>query len=125
MDLDSWFRREMASAEERLLRGEEREAVLQDLSKHFEEKYGEAGDTAGSNERQEMRQRSPALSAGVGRATRRVNEDDDADAIVIVGEICTPIASRHPRTRTAASPHSTRFGRLGAADRRCTPRQRT
>ena len=36
-----------------------------------------------------MRLRSPALSADVGRATRRVNEDDDADAIVIVGEICT------------------------------------
>ncbi len=36
-----------------------------------------------------------------------------------------PVASRHPRTRAAASPHSTRFGRLGAVDRRCTPRQRT
>ena len=32
-----------------------------------------------------MRQRSPALSADVGRATRRVNEDDDADAIAICG----------------------------------------
>ena len=49
MDLDSWFRREMASAEERVLRGEEPEAVLQDLRKRFEEKYGEAGDTAGNN----------------------------------------------------------------------------
>ena len=46
MDLDSWFRREMAGAEERILRGEEEEIVLQDLRKRLEEEYGEAFDTA-------------------------------------------------------------------------------
>ena len=46
-DLNSWFRSEMAGAEERVSRGEEPEAVLRDLSKRFEEKYGEAVDTSG------------------------------------------------------------------------------
>ena len=49
MDLDSWFRREMAGAEERVSRGEEPEAVLQDMQKHLEEKYGEAVDVAEGN----------------------------------------------------------------------------
>ena len=49
MDLDSWFRGEMAVAEERVLRGEEPEVVLQDLRKRFEEKYGEANDAAGGD----------------------------------------------------------------------------
>ena len=42
MDVDSWFRSEMASAEERILTGEEQEVVLQELCKRLEEKYGEA-----------------------------------------------------------------------------------
>ena len=49
MDLDSWFRSQMASAEERVSRGEEPDAVLQDMRKHFEEKYGEAVDAAEGN----------------------------------------------------------------------------
>ena len=49
MDLDSWFRREMAGAEERILRGEEQEVVLQDLRKRLEERYGEALDATSSN----------------------------------------------------------------------------
>ena len=49
-DLDSWFRSEMAGAEERLSRGEAPETVLQDLRKHFEEKYGEAADIAGGDQ---------------------------------------------------------------------------
>ena len=47
MDIDSWFRGETAVAEERVLRGEEPEVVLQDLRKRFEEKYGEANDAGG------------------------------------------------------------------------------
>lgn len=39
-DLDSWFRSEMAGAEERVSRGEEPEVVLQDLSKRFKERFG-------------------------------------------------------------------------------------
>ena len=46
MDLDSWFRCEMLSAEERILRGEEQEVVIQELRKRLEEEYGEAFDTA-------------------------------------------------------------------------------
>ena len=49
MDLDSWFRREMAGAEERILRGEEQEVVLQDLRKRLEERYGEALDATSSD----------------------------------------------------------------------------
>ena len=44
MDFDSWFRDEMADAEERISRGEEPEAVLKDLQQHFEGKYGEDVD---------------------------------------------------------------------------------
>ena len=49
-DLDSWFRSEIAGAEERVSRGEAPETVLQDLHKHFEEKYGEAADIAGGDQ---------------------------------------------------------------------------
>ena len=49
MDLHSWFRSEMAGAEERVLRGEEPETALRDLSKRFEEKYGEGVETAGDD----------------------------------------------------------------------------
>ena len=49
MDLHSWFRSEMASAEERVSRGEEPEVVLEHLRRRFEEKYGEAVDTAGGD----------------------------------------------------------------------------
>ena len=45
MDLDSWFRSEMVGAEERVSRGEEPDAVLQDLRKRFEEHYGQDVDT--------------------------------------------------------------------------------
>ena len=41
--------RQMAGAEERVLRGEEPETVLRDLSKRFEEKYGEGVETAGDD----------------------------------------------------------------------------
>ena len=51
MDLDSWFRSEVDGAEERVSRGEEPEAVLEDLRKRFEEKYGEAGDAADGDSR--------------------------------------------------------------------------
>ena len=51
MELDSWFRREMASAEERVLGGEEPEAVLRSLRKRFEEKYGQTVDAAGVSTR--------------------------------------------------------------------------
>ena len=44
MDLDSWFRSEMAGAEERVSRGDEPDTVLQDLRKRFEDKNGEAVD---------------------------------------------------------------------------------
>ena len=45
MNLDSWFRSEMAGAEERLSRGEDPDAVLHDLRKQFGEKYGQGIDT--------------------------------------------------------------------------------
>ena len=41
MDFDSWFRDEMAGAEERISQGEEQETVLQDLRDRFDEKYRE------------------------------------------------------------------------------------
>ena len=44
MDFDSWFRGEMSGAGERILRGEEPEAVLKYLQQHFEGKYGEDVD---------------------------------------------------------------------------------
>ena len=44
MDLDSWFRTEMASAEQRVLSGEEPDAILQDLRKCINEKFGTADD---------------------------------------------------------------------------------
>ena len=44
MDFYSWFRVEMADAEERISRGEEPESALKDLQQHFEEKYGTAPD---------------------------------------------------------------------------------
>ena len=49
MDLDSWFRNEMAGAEGRVSRGEEPEEVLQDLRDRLEEKYGEAVEPAGDD----------------------------------------------------------------------------
>ena len=49
MELHSWFRSEMAGAEERVSRGEEAEVVLEHLRRRFEEKYGEAVDTAGGD----------------------------------------------------------------------------
>ena len=49
MESDSWFRRDMTIAEERVSRGEEPETVLQDLRKRFEEKYGEDVDVAGDD----------------------------------------------------------------------------
>ena len=45
MDIDSWFRSEMADAEERVSRGEDPETILGDLRKRYEEKYGETVDT--------------------------------------------------------------------------------
>ena len=44
MEMYSWFRCAMFSAEERVLRGDEPEAVLEDMRKHFEEKYGTSGN---------------------------------------------------------------------------------
>ena len=49
MDLHSWFRCEMAGAEECVSRGEEPDVVLEHLRRRFEEKYGEAVDTAGGD----------------------------------------------------------------------------
>ena len=49
MDMDYWFRDEMVGAGERVLRGEEPEAVLQDLRDRLEEKYGEAVVPAGDD----------------------------------------------------------------------------
>ena len=49
MDLNSWFRSKMAGAEERVLRGEEPEAVLEDIGKHFEGNYGQSVDTGGDD----------------------------------------------------------------------------
>ena len=42
MDLDSWFKSEMAGVEKRVFRGEEPETVLQDLRDRLKEKYDEA-----------------------------------------------------------------------------------
>ena len=49
MESDSWFRYDMTIVEERVSRGEEPEAVLQDLRKRFEEKYGEDAGMAGGD----------------------------------------------------------------------------
>ena len=49
MDLDSWFRSEMAGVEERVFRGEEPEKVLQDLRDRLAENYGEAAKPEGDN----------------------------------------------------------------------------
>ena len=49
MDLDSWFRSEMASMEERVLRGEEPEAVLEDMRERIQEKYGDVAENAGDD----------------------------------------------------------------------------
>ena len=49
MAFDSWFLTEMLGAQESVSRGEEPEAVLQDLRKRFKETYGEAADTAGGD----------------------------------------------------------------------------
>ena len=46
MELDSWFRIEMDGVQERISRGEEPEAVLEDVRKRFEERYGQAVDSA-------------------------------------------------------------------------------
>ena len=45
MDRDSWFRGEMAEAEERVAGGEEPEAFLQDLRRRIEDRYDQPGDT--------------------------------------------------------------------------------
>ena len=49
MESDSWFRIEMDGVQERILRGEEPEAVLENVRKRFEEKYGEAADATSSD----------------------------------------------------------------------------
>ena len=41
MEADSWFRYAMSTAEERVSRGEDPEAVLQDIHKQFDERFGE------------------------------------------------------------------------------------
>ena len=40
MELDSWFKSEVSGAEERISRGEDREAVFQDLEEAFSDKFG-------------------------------------------------------------------------------------
>ena len=47
MDLDSWFKSEMAGVAKRVFRGEEPETVLQDLRDRLEEKYGEPVRSSG------------------------------------------------------------------------------
>ena len=44
MDFDSWFRSEMADAEERILLGDKPEGVVNDLQQRFEGKYGGDAD---------------------------------------------------------------------------------
>ena len=51
MGLDSWFRSELAGAEERISSGEEPKAVLEDMRKRFEERHGEAIDAVGGDSR--------------------------------------------------------------------------
>ena len=48
MNLDSWIRSEMDGAQVRISRGEEPEAVIEDVHKRFEERYGEALNAKGS-----------------------------------------------------------------------------
>ena len=44
MDFDSWFRSEAADAEDRISRGEEPEAVFEDIQQRFKARYGEDVD---------------------------------------------------------------------------------
>ena len=46
MEFDSWFRVEAANAEDRISRGEEPEAVFEDIQQRFEARYGEDVDDA-------------------------------------------------------------------------------
>ena len=47
MELDSWFRNEMAGMSERISRGEEPEVVTEDIRRRFEEIYGDATNAGG------------------------------------------------------------------------------
>ena len=47
IDADVWFRKAMAVAQQRILKGEKSEAVLEELRKRFEERYGEDDRNAG------------------------------------------------------------------------------
>ena len=44
MEFDSWFRVEAADAEDRISRGEEPEAIFEDIQRRFEARYGEDAD---------------------------------------------------------------------------------
>ena len=44
MDFDSWFRVEAVDAKDRISRGEEPEAVFDDIQQRFEARYGEDAD---------------------------------------------------------------------------------
>ena len=46
MDFDSWFWSEMDRANERVLHGKKPEAVLKEMGKRFEEKYGKDDDAS-------------------------------------------------------------------------------